>query len=144
MTISDLKACISDMPAALMAVNSLLSPKLPKVISEDKRIARGRACGTSISPAYQKNWAMISIDKPLPTNSSTDLHKNCIISTNWQMKNVPTNSKPNCLAINMSNFLIRNMAATCFTQEHERMCKISIKISDILLFVFFYYSSFTL
>ena len=41
MIISDLKACINDMPAALMAVSSLLSPKLPKAISEDRSIARG-------------------------------------------------------------------------------------------------------
>ena len=32
-----------------------------------------------------------------------------IISTNWQMKNVPTKSRPNCLAINISNFFIRNV-----------------------------------
>ena len=101
------------MPAALIAVNSLLSPKLPKVISDDKSIANGNACGTSINPMYQKNCAMTSIDKPLPMSSSTYLHRNCIISTNWQMKNVPKNNNPNCLVINISNFLIRNMASFC-------------------------------
>ena len=43
MTMSDLKACISDTPAALMAVSSELSPRLPKAISVDRRIANGRA-----------------------------------------------------------------------------------------------------
>ena len=33
-TMSDLKACISEMPAALMAVSSELSPRFPKTISE--------------------------------------------------------------------------------------------------------------
>ena len=55
MTISERKACISEMPAALMAVSSELSPRLPNVMSEDRRIANGRACGTSIRPMYQKN-----------------------------------------------------------------------------------------
>ncbi|CUO76656.1 Uncharacterised protein [Segatella copri] len=55
MTMSERKACISEMPAALMAVSSVLSPRLPNVMSEDRRIAKGRACGTSIRPMYQKN-----------------------------------------------------------------------------------------
>ena len=124
---SDLKACISEMPAALMAVSSELSPRLPKVISEESRMAKGRACGTSMSPMYQKNCAMTSTDKPLPISSSMYLHRNCIISTNWQMKNVPTKSSPNCFAMNISNFLILISA-----------CKSNIKNSKIILFLFFY------
>ena len=94
-TIRERNACMSEMPAALMAVSSLLSPKLPKVISEDSSKANGRACGTSIKPMYQKNWASTSMDRPLPISWSTYCHRNCIISTNWLMKNVPTKSKPN-------------------------------------------------
>ena len=105
-----LNACISDMPAALMAVSSQLSPKLPKVISEDSHMANGRACGMRKRPIYQKNWASTSIDSPLPISSSTQRHRNCIISTNWQIKKVPIKSSPNCLAMNMSNFLIPNIA----------------------------------
>ncbi len=44
-----------EMPAALMAVSSELSPRLPKVMRELRRMARGKACGISISPMYQKN-----------------------------------------------------------------------------------------
>ena len=58
---------------------------------------------------YQKNCAITSSDSPLPISSSTYRHRNCIISTNWQMKNVPTNSSPNCLVMNISNFLMRNI-----------------------------------
>ena len=106
MAISDLKACISDIPAALMAVSSLLSPRFPKVISDDSRMASGKACGTRIRLIYQKNCAITSTDNPLPMSSSTYLHRNCIISTNWQMKNVPMKSIPNCLDMKMSNFFI--------------------------------------
>lgn len=106
MTMSDRNACINEMPAALMAVSSELSPRFPNVMSEARSMANGKACGTSMSPMYQKNCAMTSIVRPLPIKSSMYLHKNCIISTNWQMKNVPKKSRPNCLAINMSNFLI--------------------------------------
>ncbi|CUO76682.1 Uncharacterised protein [Segatella copri] len=46
-------------------------------------------------------------------SSSIYLHKNCIISTNWQMKKVPMKRRPNCLAINMSNFLILSISIFC-------------------------------
>ena len=62
---------ISEMPAALMAVSSELSPRLPKVMSDDRRMARGKACGMSIRPIYQKNWASTSSVRPLPMSSST-------------------------------------------------------------------------
>ena len=71
MTMSERMACNSEMPAALMAVSSELSPRLPKVISDDSRMASGKACGMSMMPIYQKNCASTSIDKPLPTSSST-------------------------------------------------------------------------
>ena len=109
MKMSGRNVCISEMPAALMAVSSLLSPRFPNVMSDDSRMASGKACGISISPMYQKNWAITSSDNPFPISSSTYRHRNCIISTNWQMKNVPTNSSMNCLVINMSNFLMRNI-----------------------------------
>ena len=109
MTMSERMACISEMPAALIAVSSELSPKLPNVMSDARRIASGNACGISISPMYQKNCANTSMVRPLPMSSSTYLHRNCIISTNWQMKNVPAKSRPNCLAMNMSSFLILSM-----------------------------------
>ena len=80
--ISDLNACISDVPEALIAVSSELSPKFPNVINDERRIANGNACGTSISPIYQKNCAIISIDSPLPISLSIYIHRNCIISTN--------------------------------------------------------------
>ena len=71
MTINERKACISEIPAALMAVSSELSPRLPKAINDDSRIASGKACGMSISPIYQKNWAITSSDSPFPISSST-------------------------------------------------------------------------
>ena len=64
-TMSERKDCMSDMPAALMAVSSELSPRFPYVMSEDSSMARGKACGTSIRLMYQKNCANISIERPL-------------------------------------------------------------------------------
>ena len=108
-TISGRNACINDMPAALMAVSSLLSPRFPKAISDDSNIASGKACGISIRPIYQKNCAITSMVSPFPMRSSTYRHRNCIISTNWQMKNVPAKSRANCLTMNMSSFFILNI-----------------------------------
>ncbi len=106
--------CISEIPADLSAVSSLLSPKLPNVISDASRMASGKALGTKVSPAYQKNCAMTSSDKPLPISVSTKRHRNCIISTNWQMKKAPANSTPNCLAINICSFFgLRFISGRC-------------------------------
>jgi predicted nucleic acid-binding Zn-ribbon protein len=49
---------------------------------------------------------------PLTTSSQnrgTPAAERAVINTKWQMKKVAKNSKANCLAINMSNFFIRNM-----------------------------------
>ena len=70
MNISERNACISDIPAAFIAVSSELSPILPKVIRDESNMASGNACGTSIKPMCQKNSARTSIDKPLPISSS--------------------------------------------------------------------------
>ena len=70
-TINERMACMSDMPAALMAVSSELSPRLPKVISDESSMASGNACGMSMSPMYQKNCASTSSESPLPISSST-------------------------------------------------------------------------
>ena len=115
------------MPAALMAVSSELSPRLPKVMSEDSSIANGKACGISIRPIYQKNCASISSERPLPISSSTYRQRNCIISTNWQMKNVPTKSSPNCLAMKISSFFILIIRVRTLIIYRNSGCKVSTK-----------------
>ena len=69
--ISERNACISDIPAAFIAVSSELSPRFPKVMSAESSIANGNAWGMSIRPMYQKNCTSTSIDSPLPMSSST-------------------------------------------------------------------------
>ena len=49
-TMSERKDCIKDIPAALIAVNSQLSPKFPNVISDERSMASGKAWGISINP----------------------------------------------------------------------------------------------
>ena len=71
MTMSERMACISEMPAALMAVSSELSPRFPKAMSDERRMANGKAWGISMIPMYQKNCARISMDRPFPMSSST-------------------------------------------------------------------------
>ena len=99
-----------------MAVSSLLSPKLPKVMRADNNRAKGSAWGTNMRAMYQKNSPITSRVSPLPINSSTNRHKNCIISTKRLMKNVPAKSRLNWRRINISNFFIRSMmyAGICY------------------------------
>ena len=116
-TINPLRLFSSDIPAALMAVSSLLSPRLPIVMREERRTASGKACGTSISPMYQKNLPSTSNDSPLPISSSTYRHRNCIISTNRLMQNVPMKSNRNCRTMNMSSFFMPLIYA-CWPSAH--------------------------
>lgn len=136
--IKERKACISEIPAALIAVNSELSPIFPKEINEDSKMAKGRAWGTNIKPIYQKNCAITSMESPLPISSSTYLHRNCIISTNWQMKKAPTNSSENCFRIKMSSFFKRNILSWLCWSLLLLMCKSITKKSDIPAFYAFF------
>ena len=43
------KVLNNDVPALLIATNSLFSPKLPNVIIEDKRTAKGNASGVILT-----------------------------------------------------------------------------------------------
>ena len=129
--ISERTARISEIPAAFIAVSSLLSPRFPNVISAESRIAKGRACGTRIRLMYQKNCARTSIESPFPISSSIYLHRNCIISTNWQMKNVPTKSSPNCFAIKISNFFILNITYRCCRSCFPTMLQKYYKKSEV-------------
>ena len=139
MKMSERIDCISEMPAALMAVSSELSPRLPKAMSEESRMASGNACGMSIRPMYQKNCASTSRVRPLPISSSTYRHRNCIISTNWQMKKVPANSSPNCLAMKISSFLMRNILSLfCISlQNYEE----NVKTYHLFIFFIPFYGS---
>ena len=128
MTIKPLNAWSKEMPEARIAVSSEDSPRFPKVISEDRSIAKGKAWGTSISPIYQKNCARISIVRPFPMRSSMYLHRNCIISTNWQMKNVPKKRSPNWRIMNISSFLIRGII------EFRRIICFVLKLKPVGLF----------
>ena len=71
MTMSGLNAFISEMPAALMAVSSELSPRLPNVMSDASRMDSGKAWGMRIRLMYQKNLPSTSMERPLPISVST-------------------------------------------------------------------------
>ena len=82
----------SDIPAAFMAVSSKFSPRFPKVIKDARSIAKGNAMGMRESMAYIKNSLKTDQPTPLPTNSVTCFHKNCINKMKMQMRKVIKNS----------------------------------------------------
>ena len=71
----------SEMPDDLMATSSKLSPRFPKVMMEEIRIAMGMARVSIDALTYQRNWPMVMKSSPLPTRSSRYFHRPCIIST---------------------------------------------------------------
>ena len=95
----------NEMPEALIATSSKLSPRLPNVMSEESRIARGSASGIRTAPWYQINSRMIEAPNPFPTKSSIYSQKNCITSTSSVIKKVATKGPINALMISLSNFL---------------------------------------
>ena len=95
--------CWRDIPEDLMAVSSRFSPRLPKVMIEESKTARGNAKGTRVAEAYSNNSRIISKSNPLPARSSMRFHRNCIISMNKATKKVATRGLENSLSSNLCN-----------------------------------------
>ena len=95
-----------EMPADLIATSSKLSPSRPNVINDESKIASGNANGTSAALWYQINFKIMLVLRPLPTKSSIQSQKNCMINTSNVIKNVAANGPINALTTSISNFLI--------------------------------------
>jgi hypothetical protein len=95
-----------EMPEDLMATNSKLSLKFPKVIMDEINIAIGIASINSDALAYQINCAIVIKSRPFPTKSSIYFHKLCIINTKNPMKKVMMKGPINDFSISLSNFFI--------------------------------------
>ena len=61
---------INGMPADLIAINSKLSPRLPKVMMDEKSNAKGIAVVNILTDTKPTNFKMIKVSNPLPTKSS--------------------------------------------------------------------------
>jgi len=94
------------MPADLIATSSKDSPRLPKVMMDDNRMASGKASGTTVAATYAINFPMVTISTPLPTISSIYNQKNCSTSTKSVIKKVAMNGPMNALRMSLSSFLI--------------------------------------
>ena len=97
---------INPIPADLIATNSKLSPRLPKVMIDDNKIASGNASGTSVALKYITNLNIVNVSMPFPTKSSIHNQKNCKINTNSVRKKVAINGPRKALRTSMSSFLI--------------------------------------
>jgi hypothetical protein len=97
-------------PAALMATNSKLSPKFPKVIIEENKSASGKAVGTQNKVTSPTNFKTVRISRPFPTRSSMYNQKNCMVKTKIEIRNAAINGPIKDLIINMSSFFITNLS----------------------------------
>jgi hypothetical protein len=95
-----------EIPADLMATSSKLSPRLPKVIIDEMRMAMGIARVSKEALAYHRNLPIVSRSRSFPTRSSMYFHRLCIIKTKKAMKNVAINGPINDRMISLSNFFI--------------------------------------
>jgi hypothetical protein len=93
-------------PADLIATNSNVSPRLPKVMIDESNIANGKAKGTAVADTYIISLSMVNVSKPLPTKSSIYSQKNCITNTNNDIKKVAKNGPIKDRIINVSSFFI--------------------------------------
>jgi len=78
----------SDIPADLRASNSKFSPRLPNVINEASKMARGSDNGTKDAAAYNMSSLNVDRDNPLPIRSSIYFHRNCMIRIKRVIKKV--------------------------------------------------------
>ena len=97
---------INEIPDDLMATSSKLSPRLPKVMIAEMRMAIGMASINNEALAYHKKVQIVKKSRSLPTRSSIYFHRLCIISTKSAIKNVTTNGPMKDLKISLSNFFI--------------------------------------
>ena len=100
-------------PADLMATNSKLSPRLPKVMIEEIKMAKGNASGIAVTVTYEVSSKMLRISNPFPTRSSMYFQKNCITSTKSVMKKVAIKGPINAFKISLSSFLIMLNCRVC-------------------------------
>ena len=98
-----------EIPADFIATSSKLSPKFPKVMMDEIRMAIGIARDESVALAYHTNLIMVIKGNPLPTRSSMYFHNVCIIKTKNAIKKVMINGPRKDLRISLSNFF--NMGA---------------------------------
>ena len=95
----------SGIPAALIAINSKLSPRFPKVIIDENNKARGKAVVMVLTQTNPINFSMVKRSKPLPTKSSMYNQKNCMVSTKVEIASAAKKGPIKALRISMSNFL---------------------------------------
>ena len=94
-TISGRMILYKESPEDFSAVNSLFSARFPKVIMEDKSIAKGRANGIKLAETYRSNSKIIETSNPFPMRSSMYFQKNCMINMNMEIINVTINGPMN-------------------------------------------------
>lgn len=70
MAISGLKMRSKENPLALSAVSSLCSAKLPMVMSEESKMAKGKAKGMMLAETYIRSSKMTQTLRSLPMRSS--------------------------------------------------------------------------
>ena len=112
--ISGASTRLSDMPAAFMARSSLFSPKVPSVMTDDSRVARGSDSGIRVALPQPRNSSMTLKLSPLPTSSSMYSHRNCIIRMNMTIKRIAKNGPTKELSMNLSSLFIA--AVSSFSQ----------------------------
>ena len=93
-------------PEALIATNSKDSPKLPKVIIEEKSNARGNAVGTQNKVTKPTNFNKVMKSSPFPTKSSIYNQKNCMVNTKTEIANAAIKGPINERMMSMSSFFI--------------------------------------
>lgn len=82
---------IKDRPLAFSAVSSLFSDRFPRVIIDERSIARGRARGIKLAETKNNSSRITRIEIPFPIKSSIYIQKNCIIKINIDIANVTIN-----------------------------------------------------
>ena len=105
------------MPADLMATNSKLSPRFPKVMMDENNNANGNAVVKVVAETNPISSKMVNKSNPLPTRSSMYSQKNCIVSTKVEIVSAAKKGPMKAFNISMSNFLNKLLELTSYTMK---------------------------
>ena len=104
-------------PADLIATNSKLSPRFPKVMIDENSNASGIAVVNMLTETRPTNFKMIKVSNPFPTRSSMYSQKNCMVSTKIEIVNAAKNGPIKALRISMSNFLNKIVVLATYSMK---------------------------
>jgi len=124
-----------EIPEDFIATNSKLSPRLPKVMMEEIKIAIGIASVNKDALAYHIKVMIVTKSNPLPTRSSMYFHSVCIINTKNAIKKVAMKGPMKDFSISLSSFFIIQQLSAGYILHTSAYTKITLSSKELTFII---------